>query len=233
MNHPCQCSPLGDSALLLSFGNQISPQINQKVHAAAERLRQARLDSVIELVPAYTTLTVYYDPCRITSGQPYEMIKEQVLNRLQNLESKKVGTGKLIEIPTCYDKEFAPDLEQVAKHCQLSPEEVIGLHTSATYDVYFLGFAPGFPFLGGMNKKLATPRLENPRQKIPAGSVGIAGEQTGVYPLATPGGWQLIGHTPISLVDFEKESPTLLKPGDKIRFKAISRSEHQEMETLR
>ncbi|KEQ19506.1 5-oxoprolinase subunit PxpB [Endozoicomonas numazuensis] len=229
MNHPCQCTPLGDSALLLSFGDQISPKTNQIVHAAAKQLLKAEYAEVIEMVPAYTTLTVYYDPCQILSGTPYEILKEKILNTLQSIKVSETKPGNLIEIPVCYENEWAPDLEQVARHCHLSPEEVINLHTSAIYDVYFLGFAPGFPFLGGMNKKLATPRLDNPRLKIPEGSVGIAGEQTGIYPLSTPGGWQLIGHTPVPLVDFGSDSPTLIKPGDRIRFKTISFEEHQEM----
>ena len=145
----------------------------------------------------------------------------------------KVKRDLRIEVPVCYEGEFAPDLDQVASHCNLSSEEVINLHTAAIYDVYFLGFAPGFPFLGGMDKRLSTPRLESPRLEIPAGSVGIAGEQTGIYPLSTPGGWQLIGHTPVSLVDFNDDSPTLLKPGDRLRFKAISYKEHQALETNR
>lgn len=233
MNHPCECFPLGDSALLLCFGDRISPKINLIVHTAAKQLLESAYPEIIEMVPAYTTLTIYYDPCRIQSATPYEALKEKMLNALKTLKVDDTSAGNHVEIPVCYESDFAPDLERVAKHCRLSPEEVIDRHTSATYDVYFLGFTPGFPYLGGMDKKLTTPRLDHPRLTIPAGSVGIAGEQTGIYPLSTPGGWQLIGHTPIPLVDFSNDSPTLLKPGDRIKFTAISFKEHQEMEAQR
>ncbi|WP_448216100.1 5-oxoprolinase subunit PxpB [Endozoicomonas sp. 2B-B] len=233
MNHPCECFPLGDSALMLCFGDRISPKINLIVHTAAKQVLEAASPEIIEIVPAYTTLTVYYDPCQIQSATPYEALKEKILNLLQTLKVGQTNVGNLVEIPVCYESSFAPDLDRVAKHCRLKTEKVIDLHTSATYDVYFLGFAPGFPFLGGMNERLSIHRLENPRLSIPAGSVGIAGEQTGIYPLSTPGGWQLIGHTPVSLVDFSNDHPTLLKPGDRVKFTAISSREHQEMEAQR
>ena len=225
------CSPLGDSALIISFGNTLSPSVNRQVQQAAVCLSKIEIPGIIELVPAYTTLTVFYDPCQTGSTTPYETVQQRIILALKSSPPCSNNPGKLIEIPVCYETEFAPDLPSVAQHNRLSIDEVIELHTANTYQVYFLGFAPGFPFLGGMDKRLSTPRLTTPRQSIPAGSVGIAGEQTGVYPLSTPGGWQLIGHTPLPLVNFELDPPAILQPGDRIRFKSISRDEHTEWET--
>lgn len=227
---PPICSPMGDAALILTFGDQPSRQVSQVIHCTAKALSRANLPYIVDLVPTYTTLTVHYDPCQINSLDPYEQFRTELFQIIARIKPAQTETRPVIEIPVCYEADLAPDLDTVAKHCCLSPEEVIEIHSTPVYHVDFLGFAPGFPYLSGMDKRIETPRLETPRTKVSAGSVGIAGTQTGIYPLATPGGWQVIGHTPIKLVNFDQESPTILTPGDRIRFVPISQEEHQALE---
>ncbi|MGE8204587.1 5-oxoprolinase subunit PxpB [Heyndrickxia sp. NPDC080065] len=222
--------PLGDSAVLIEFGGEIDRKINQSVLTAARYLKDHPFPGMIEVVPAYTTLTVHYDPLQIKSVFPYDKVCQEISSRLEKAQSENGIKGQTIQIPVCYDKEFALDLSYVAESNGLSEKEVIDIHTSTIYDVYFLGFSPGFPFLGGMNTKIATPRKSSPRLIIPKGSVGIAGKQTGIYPLETPGGWQIIGRTPIPLFSLDKFPPTLLQPGDQVQFVSITREEFYAME---
>ena len=226
MTIPFTGSPLGDSALLITLGDVISDTVNHRVHQAAELITRARIPAVQELVPAYTTLTVHYDPCLLA----YETLWSELEQCLSRLSDQLQHTSRVIDIPVCYDIEFAPDLTEVAYYCSLTTEDVIRRHCQSEYQVYFLGFSPGFPFLGGMDPSISCPRKKSPRLKIPSGSVGIAGGQTGIYPLETPGGWQLIGRTPVALVDFKNPTPTLLQPGDQIRFKPISRDTFEHWE---
>ena len=229
-----ECSPLGDSVLILTFGEQINKETNGWVHQVVQALLATKLKAVIDLVPAYTTLTVYYDPSvvEVTECQlPYQALCQQIETIVGDMDVVLHSQSRLIEIPVCYEGEFAPDIENVANHCCLTVDEVIERHSSAVYQVYFLGFAPGFPYLGGMDLQLSTPRLTKPRALTPAGSVGIAGEQTGVYPLATPGGWQIIGQTPLKLVDLSSANPVLLKAGDQVRFVPVSRVEFNDLES--
>ncbi|SLK34938.1 allophanate hydrolase subunit 1 [Mycobacteroides abscessus subsp. abscessus] len=188
----------------------------------------------IECVPSYTNVTVYYHPYiiyesyRKTTNQslsPFLIVKsliEEIVNQLEEVEKTN---NRMIEIPVCYGGEYGPDIEVVAKYNNLTVDQVIALHSSRDYFVHMIGFAPGFPFLGGMSEKIATPRRSTPRQLIPAGAVGIAGVQTGVYPIATPGGWQLIGQTPIQLFLSNNNPPSLLQAGDIVKFVPISEGE--------
>ena len=207
-------SLLGDSAILVDWGGEIDPRVNARVHALGRSLMEAALPGVEECVPGYASLLVVFDPLRTDRRNLEKRIKEWV--SIQG-ESDR-GEGRLVKIPVRYGGEFGPDLEFVAKHCRLSESEVIRLHSAAEYMVFFIGFLPGFPYLGGMDTRLATPRLAKPRKVVPAGSVGIAGNQTGIYPLASPGGWQLIGRTDLALFAADRAEPALLSPGDRVRF---------------
>ena len=190
---------------------------------------------MIEYVPAYTTITLFYDPMKISrlyhkNTLPYDFVCKQLDHLLSKIEIGKSSDARTIDIPVCYGGEFGPDLDIVAKTNHLTKDDVIHIHTSAEYLVYMLGFAPGFPYIGGMSEKIATPRKESPRLIIPERSVGIAGQQTGIYPITTPGGWQIIGRTPLRLFRPKENPPSLLKAGDKVRFRSISHLEYVEWE---
>ncbi|GLB60673.1 5-oxoprolinase subunit PxpB [Cytobacillus sp. NCCP-133] len=224
--------PLGDNAVLIELGNEISEKSHQKVQALTDVLEDQPPGWMNEYIPAYTTVTIFYDPLAIyqlSEGKlPFDYACELIEPLIKDLEASNTAESRLVEIPVCYGGKFGPDLDYVAKHNGISPEEVIDIHSSGDYLVYMIGFAPGFPFIGGMSEKIAAPRRESPRLKIPERSVGIAGMQTGIYPIETPGGWQLIGRTPVRLFRPHDESPTLLKAGDKIKFKPISRAEYEK-----
>ncbi len=227
-----QFYPLGDSAIVLQFGDIISPDVHTKVRGFAHYLQKHPFQGLVEFVPAFTTVTVYYNPWVVSekgNEDPYEKVLGIMKNMLVKAKEKTdTYKAKTIEIPVCYGGSFGPDLEFVAEYNKLTPEKVIAYHSKVTYLVYMIGFAPGFPYLGGMNKKIAAPRRDTPRAAIPVGSVGIAGNQTGIYPIETPGGWQLIGRTPLSIFNPQLEEPSLLKAGDTIRFKPITEQEYQQ-----
>jgi len=218
-------SPVGDSALSISFGNAIDPLINDQVLYAAQLIADAGYKSIIELIPAYCTLTVVYSP-EISDCEYLEMMINMLLRNVKDVPKAK---GRQVTIPVCYGGDYGPDMKNVADHTRLSPDEIISLHSSVSYRVYMLGFLAGFPYLGGLDKRLATPRLAKPRLSIEAGSVGIAGMQTGVYSISSPGGWQLIGRTPLKLYDPTSDKPSLLAAGDMIHFQPITSSEFQEL----
>jgi len=209
-----QLLPVGDAALLIEFGDEISLDINRRVHALASLLAADPPVGLGEAVPTYRSLLLHYDPLRLN----YDEVEALALDALSRVKESPPLESRVIEIPTCYGGEFGPDLDFVAQHHRLRPEEVIQWHSSTLYPVYMLGFSPGFAYLGGLPAAIATPRLPTPRTSVPAGSVGIAGEQTGIYPVSTPGGWQLVGRTPLRLFDPHRDPPTLLRPGDQIRF---------------
>ena len=223
--------PLGDAAVVVNFGTRIDMETHRKVGAFASLLEKHPFPGMVEYVPAFTTVTVYYDVfrtyrhCRPVS--PYAAVCGYLQQLLRNVGDKAGAEATIVEIPVCYGEEFGPDLEEVARFTGLSAERVIEIHSGADYVVYMIGFAPGFPYLGGLPEEIAAPRRATPRLRIPAGSVGIAGRQTGIYPLATPGGWQLIGRTPVRLFHPGKNPPTLLKAGDIVKFVPISRSEYE------
>lgn len=224
---PIKYSRFGEAGMLLDFGNEINKGLNKHIHQIANWLNKNPFPGFIETVSAYTTLTVLYDPMMFIHPKKsaYELAKKLVQERIDSLPEENILSGRVVSIPVCYGGEFGPDLENVASHNQLTEKEVISIHTANSYYIYMLGFAPGFPFLGGMSKEIAAPRLSSPRLAIPKGSVGIAGEQTGIYPIETPGGWQLIGRTPLKLFTPHENPPTLLQAGDQVKFFEISEEE--------
>lgn len=211
--------PLGDKAITVQFENSISLEVHSKVLAFTRLLDELKVKGISEWVPAFNSVTIYYDPLIISYS---EMISILESNR-EKISSPSSNKKNIVEIPVCYGGEFGPDLEEVAKHSKLSPEEVIQIHSSNDYLVYMIGFAPGFPYLGGMDERIATPRRITPRKKVIAGSVGIAGPQTGIYSLTSPGGWQIIGRSSLCLFDLKKEKPSLLQMGDFVRFKPVAK----------
>ena len=213
--------PAGDGATLVEFAPEISPAINRRVRATLVALDAWAPPGLLDLVPAYRTLLVVYDPLLL----PYEVLTER-LRTLWSREDAAAPPARRVTVPVAYGGEFGPDLADVAAHTGLSPEEVVARHAGGRYLVYFLGFAPGFPYLGGLDPALATPRLAQPRTAVPAGAVAIGGEQTGIYSLATPGGWRLIGRTPLRLYDPRAPEPALLRPGDELRPRPIDAAEY-------
>jgi len=209
--------PVGDAALVVEFGEEIHPDIHRRVLALDHALAADPFPGLRETVPTYRSLLVYYDPRQLS----WDEARRLVANALARNTDTPMPEPREVEIPVVYGGEFGPDIGFVAAHTGLSEEEVVRLHTSVTYTVYMLGFAPGFVYLGGLPEALATPRLPTPRPSVPAGSVGIAGLQTGIYGLSTPGGWRLIGRTPLTMLDLNRQPPTLLQPGDRVRFVRI------------
>ena len=207
----------GDSAVIVDIGDSIHPEVNSKVHDFCSTLENNKPTWVREIIPAYKGLLIYFNPLGIELSELNLYINENY----NKISESNITNNKLIIIPTYYGGEFGPDLNKVINHTNLSKNEVIKTHSSVNYLVYAIGFSPGFPYLGGLPEKLNTPRLKNPRIKIPAGSVAIAETQTGIYPSATPGGWQIIGKTPLKLFDPKRTPPGLLNPGDRIKFEPI------------
>ncbi|HSL40013.1 MAG TPA: 5-oxoprolinase subunit PxpB [Desulforhopalus sp.] len=215
----------GDRGLLMELGEEISPKAQERIRAMMLTLENRSLPGVIEYLPSYRSLAVVYDPLRTSFAQ----LREELHQAYQSLAGIALPSPRLVEIPVCYGGELGPDLGFVARHNQLTEQEVISLHSGSDYLVYMIGFTPGFPYLGGLDERLHTPRLASPRKKVPAGSVGIANGQTGVYPIDSPGGWQLIGRTPLQLFDPGREEPFLLAAGDTLRFVAIDYPRYQEL----
>jgi inhibitor of KinA len=235
--------PLGDSALII--------RVRERVHKPAEetldqvlrffqQLHKAAIPGVIELAPAYTSVAVFFDPIVVAkANQARENIFNFLVSRIRAVvaaggdrgrrQKSSENVTRTVDIPVCYAPEFAPDVDDVARRAKITGDEVVDLHSAAKYRVACIGFVPGFPFLTGLPKKLATPRRDVPRKEIPPGSVGIGGAQTGIYPLRSPGGWNLIGRTPLKLFDSTKDPPTLLRPGDHVRFCAITREEFEHL----
>jgi inhibitor of KinA len=233
-----EIAPLGDSALVVRVREQFADAPDEtldEVLRVFQQLQHAAIPGVVELAPAYTSVAVFFDPITIAkaSGAPDEVF-DWLASRIRALVAAGAGRrrkvkfrSRNVEIPVCYDPEFAPDIDDIARHTQLSATEIVDLHSTNQYRVACIGFVSGFTFLAGLPKNLATPRRDVPRKEIPAGSVGIGGAQTGIYPLRSPGGWNLIGRTPLKLFDPTKDPPTLLCPGDRVRFRAITREEFE------
>lgn len=231
---PPRLYPLGDAAMVLELGQAIAPATHRLIQALARELARHPPPGLREVVPAFTTLTVYYDPLVLFeqgAASPYAQMASALQRLLPAAQAAlaDVEPGPLVEIPVCYGGDFGPDLGLVASHAQLSEAEVITRHAQPEYLVHMVGFAPGFPYLGGLDARLATPRRAQPRPLVPAGAVGIAGAQTGIYSLPTPGGWQLIGRTPLRLFDPGRARPSLLQAGDRLRFVPISVAEFQRL----
>ena len=220
-------SPLGDEAIVIEVGSEITKETTNLVRSITRQLEKATIDAIVEVIPAFTTVTVLYE---ITEIFKYKDIKKLLERLLVEIKESDTVAQRTIEIPVCYGGEYGPDLEIVALHNKLTVEEVIEIHSNGTYEVNMIGFAPGFPFIGGMAESIATPRKTTPRLRIPERTVGIAGMQTGVYPIETPGGWQLIGRTPMDLFLPNEEIPSLLQAGDRIVFKPISKLEYEQWE---
>ena len=225
MPHVPRILALGDCGVTIEFGERIDPAIHERVLACMNQLEQEPLPGQLEFVPTYRSLTVYFDPL-LTDG-------ESAGAALLDMAARPAGTrqrpAKTVTVPVFYDPAVAPDLEAVAIEAQMTMEEVIRLHISVTYRVYMVGFTPGFPYLGLVPQRIALPRLSTPRKTVPAGSVGIAGNQTGIYPRESPGGWRIIGRTPIRICDLRTSRPFLFEAGDQVKFVPIDRAEFKQL----
>ena len=233
-----QITPLGDSALIVELGDAINESTHLRVQAAWRALTVEPMPGVSEAVPAYTTVTLFYDPALVVrAGAPADDIVpwlgHRVRERLKDPPKSAKTKPRTVEVPVCYGGDFGPDLARVAAQAKLSLEDVVKRHAKAEYRVHLIGFAPGFPYLGGLPKELVTPRHAKPRMAVPAGSVGIGGEQTGIYPQVTPGGWNLIGRTPLRLFRPEEDPPVLLRPGDIVKFRPVQPEEFAKLQEVR
>jgi len=241
--------PLGDRAIIIRFGDQINEQTHKLIINIVCYLENNQIAGIVEYVPAYCSITLHFHPMKVIEGLKRQRTLWQALQSIRHSpslileyfieeklasyeEQEKTKTEleyRVVDIPVCYGEEYGPDLEAVALYHQISVTDVIAIHAKELYLVHMLGFAPGFPYLGGMNTAIATPRKSIPRAVIAEGSVGIAGEQTGIYPISTPGGWQIIGRTPIKLFDPKQEVPSVIRAGDRIRFIPITKKQFVEM----
>ena len=217
--------PAGDTALVAELGDAISPDINRKVRSLTDALETVGIPGVFDFLPTYRSVLLYYDPMTTTAAQ----VQAAVIELLNSAQTTDTAERNVVQIPTLYGGEMGPDIGFVARHNRISEQQVIDIHSAAEYLVYMMGFSPGFAYLGGLDARLATPRLQSPRTEIPPGAVGIAETQTGVYPVASPGGWQLIGRTPLKLFDPKRNPPALLAAGDYVRFVPISPKTYQQI----
>jgi len=217
--------PASDSSLLVVFGNAISPALHERVIGLFHSFQAWHDPRICNLHPGYASLLIDFDPLRLTHDELISVVQQLALASDSAVDRR----ANVVTIPVCYDIEFGPDLLDVSQHAGLSLEEVVRLHSSPTYLVYFLGFSPGFVYLGGLPEALHMPRLATPRPSIAGGSVGIAGSQTGIYPVDSPGGWKLIGRTPLRMFDPEATPPTRLQPGDRMKFSPIDRATFEDM----
>lgn len=211
----------GDTAFVVEFGDAIDRALNAQVMALHRAIAAARLPGVVETLPTFRSLMVFYDPLTITRAE----LEPQVM-ALAGRQNERAQAGRLWRLPVCYEGEFAPDLAEVAQRTGKTVEEVIALHSGATYFAYVLGFMPGFAYLGGLPKALDLPRRKEPRVRVPQNSVAIAGEMTAIYPWESPGGWHLIGRTPVALFDLRREQPILWGAGDEVQFARVDRAAH-------
>lgn len=226
MNHSVSICPSGDSAILIQTEQTLDPANIAFIGAAASSIREARIIGITDLIPASCSLMVCYDPTVVS----YRELKKQLESALTENTDSTAHVQRRFVIPAVYGGAYGPDLARIAEEKGLSCEEVISIHTSAYYPVYMIGFLPGFPYLGGLDERLHAKRLEEPRLKIPAGSIGIAGSQTGIYPMESPGGWNLIARTPVRIFDPSKKEPVLLRASDLVRFMPVSEKEFEMME---
>ncbi len=218
----------GDTSIDVEFGTTIDYEINKKVQALCSLVENGSVPGVVEVVPTYRSLTIHYNPHQILYGE----LVDRVNALLEKTRELDIDTYETVEIPVCYGGEYGPDIEHVAEYNGITEQEVVRIHSAPDYFIYMLGFTPGFTYLGGMDDRIETPRLASPRQRIPGGSVGIAGKQTGVYPIDSPGGWQIIGRTPVLLYNPLNEKPILLKAGQHIRFVPVTRHEYERIRRL-
>jgi inhibitor of KinA len=226
-------SSLGDSALLIDFGNHIDEEINKFVIHLFHRIISLQHPALLDVVPAYSSLAVHYDVLSLHEAgrSAYNKVVELVEPIIHSTTEEKEVENNHIEIPVCYSDGYGPDIEEILNTKQITKEQLIQLHTGKTYRVYMLGFLPGFPYMGEVDDRIAIERKSTPRQSIPAGSVGIAGKQTGIYPLESPGGWQIIGRTPLKIFNKDNDQPVLFQPGDSVRFYSITEDEYKDHES--
>jgi len=215
----------GDRGLLVEYGSGIDPDINNKVRSMAIVMEKESPEGALETIPTYRSLLIIYDPAITNTSK----LEKEILALEERLSEIKIPPPDTVEIPVCYGGELGPDIKFVAEHNSMTTDDVIRIHSQNEYRIYMIGFTPGFPFLGGLPEVLYTPRLETPRSFVPEGSVGIANNQTGIYPVASPGGWQLIGRTPIRLFTPASSNPFLYKAGDRIKFKPISAEDYSRL----
>lgn len=223
MSGAARIVPAGDSTLVMEFEDRIDPAVNDRVIAVADALAGDRVPGVRDIVPTYRSIAVYFDPLRTS----FDALLALMARYAESAPDTAKGAHRLVRIPVCYGAEFGPDLEAVAEFARATPDEVIQLHRDTTYRVFMLGFVAGFAYMGTVAARIAMPRHATPRVRVPIGSVGIAGVQTGVYPAETPGGWQLIGRTPVKPFDASRAEPFLMKAGDAVQFYPISRTEYE------
>ena len=219
---------------MITLGDAIDERTHRLVRAAASRIRGDPPPGFVDLVPAFVSIVVHYDPlvaARAGNGRPYERVVSFLRESVTGLAVEALDPPRVVEIPVCYGGELGPDLDDVARMHGLSPDDVVRLHSEPEYLVYMIGFMPGFAYLGGLPERIATPRRKTPRTAVPAGTVGIGGRQTGVYPLVSPGGWNLIGRTPVKIFDIARAEPTLLATGDRVRFRPMTPAEFDEAST--
>ena len=217
--------PMGDKGVLINFEQKISPQISLQIRRFASKLKQKPYEAVVEIIPAYASICVVYNPVIAL----YEDMVKYCTELLEAETNEEEAGSTVFEIPVLYNEQTGPDINFVAEYNGLNIDEVIAIHTSKPYLIYMLGFAPGFCYLGGMDERIAAPRQKVPRQKIKPGTVGIAGSQTGMYPIESPGGWQLIGITPLKLYDPKRNPPVYYKSGDYIKYKAVDEAEFEKI----
>jgi len=221
-------APLGDHAIVITVGDAIDEATHRLVRAVSARLDETHIPGLVDQVPAFASVVAHYDPAAVAGDAhrvPYDRMVEALETAFAGLEHQRPQPARLVEIPVCYGGELGPDLTEVAERTGLAPNEVVAIHTAGDYLVYMVGFMPGFAYLGGLDARIATPRRQSPRTAVPAGTVGIGGQQTGVYPLVSPGGWNLIGRTPLRVFDMSRDEPALLAAGDRVRFRAITLEE--------
>lgn len=221
--------PLGDSALIIGFGDVIEESVNRKVLSLSRRIKQACIVGVLDVATAYSSITVHYDVIEVIKKHPgkpaFVTIKENLETLLSQPTEGFSEHMRRLKVPVCYAAKYAPDINDIALHTNLTVEDIVQLHTSIKYRVYMVGFLPGFAYMGEVDERIAVPRKQEPRLQVVAGSVGIAGRQTGIYPLTSPGGWQIIGRTPLKLFDKNKQEPVLITAGDEVEFFSITEDE--------
>ena len=222
-HHAIDFAPLGDRAVLVTLGTAIDEATHRRVRAVCARIEQAKPAEVTDYVPAYTSVVVHYEP------GSYEHVAGQLRELLGNLSAESLPASRTVDIPVCYGGDLGPDLDDVARRHALTPDDVVRRHAAGDYLVYMVGFLPGFAYMGGLAPELATPRRAEPRTTVPAGTVGIGGSQTGVYAIPSPGGWHLIGRTPLVMFSPERDPPTLVEMGDRVRFRSIARDEYDRL----